>query len=138
MSLPSLKSILKKLMVLNTNRMAQIRDQYNITSDENAEYEERYREAEWYTNAMDDIEESERLNTVESGVVAARDTLRKNIQVKLESRYDEILDKTRKLGAGTMRERVAWGPERRDDSMSMEDRKFLESCGIKTERGESW
>lgn len=134
MSLYSLKSVLKKLMILNSNRMAQIRDQFTITLDENAEYEERYKEAEWYASALDDIDESERLNAVEGDV----EHLKKNIQAKLEVRYDEILDKTRRKGAGTMREMIEWGPERKDDRMSQDDRKFLRSCGIKTERGETW
>ncbi len=134
MSLSSLKSVLQKLMILNTNRMAQLREQPAITVYENAEYEERYKEAEWYANTMDDIEESERLNSVVGDV----DTLKANIQRKLEARYDEILEKTRRLGAGTMPDSITGELDPEDVRMSQDDKKFLKSCGIKTERGEKW
>lgn len=136
-----LKKILKKLMILNATRMAEIRNQPTITLAENADYEDRYREAEWYANTLGDIEESEKLNEVEEkdlyGEIAfARDTLKANIRRKLEARYDEILDKTRKLGAGTMPDSLTGEIE--DARMSQDDKKFLKSCGIKTERGEKW
>ena len=121
-----LKRILKKMLILNATAMAEIRSKPYITLEGNADYQDRYRQANWLADSIGDIEESERLDAIED-VSFARDTLKANIQRKLEARYDDILDKTRKLGAGTM-----------DTRISQDDRKFLRSCGIKTERGEKW
>ena len=139
MSLPSFKNVIKKLMILNATRMADIRNKTTITPADNADYEDRYREAGWYASTLGDIEESERLNRIEGDMSFARDTLKANIQRKLEARYDEVLDKTRKLGAGTMRDSITGEiDDCEGDTMSQNDRKFLRSCGIKTERGETW
>lgn len=142
-----IKSILKKLMILNSSRMAQIRDSFVATKDEEAEYEDRYREQRWYEQAIKEIN----IQIVGKDLKISKEALQLKIRNKLEARYDEVLEKTRQNGEGTIPDDngtlSGQTPMDPDDPkrgpayanrISLGDREFLESCGIKTERGEDW
>jgi len=101
MTLPELKRILTKLMILNSNRMAQIRDSFIVSKDEEAEYEDRFKEREWYNKVVGEIDQE--VLVEETGLFGhTREALKLKIQNKLESRYNEVLDKVRETGAGTL------------------------------------
>lgn len=149
MDLPSLKSILSKLKILNNNRMAEIKDQWVRKEADRAEYEDRFKQRNWYDQTIMEIDihlSGRNLQTLK----ITRDELQLKIEKRLESKYDEVLERTRQDGAGTMTDGdhiMGFVPEDLDEyekgpdcdnNMSMEDREFLESCGIKTEKGETW
>lgn len=140
--LRGLKNILKKLMLLNSSRMAQIRDSWVTTKEDSAEYEERYSEQQWYKQAIEEIN----LQIVGKDLKISRDTLKSNIKAKLESRYDEVLEKTRQKGAGSMKRETYFFSTPDPDGETFDgegiaarkkeveyDYDFLESCGIKRE-----
>jgi hypothetical protein len=151
MDLPGLKNILKKLQVLNNNRMAVIRDSFVTTEADSAEYEERFRERNWYDMAVMEIDRQLSGLHLEK-LTLTRDELQLKIQNRLEFRYNEVIDKIRQTGAGIMveDEKLGFYPfstpslEETDGSFAgmearmkevKDDEDFLRSCGIE---GEIW
>lgn len=149
MDLIGLRKIIVKLNLLNSNRMEHVRNSFTTTREDKADYEDRFKEQEWYNQVIGEIDQQLLGRDLEK-LTLTRDELQVKIQEKLESRYDEVLEKTRQKGAGTMTEErkptYAFStptPEEGDGNFTkgwkarMEevegDYKFLESCGIKKE-----
>ena len=124
MDLQGLKCILRKLMVLNNDRMAEIRDTFVTTEADTAEYEDRFKERNWYDQAVMeiDIQLSGRSLQV---LKLTRDELQLKIQKRLESRYDEVLERTRQTGAGNLS----------DDDWDREQEKFRLSLRAQCKEG---
>jgi len=138
MNVGGLQKVIAKLMILNSNRMAEIRDSFNNTDEEKAEYDARFNEQEWYNKIMDETQ----LQLLEREMNLAKEVLSHKIKTNLEANYDEILDKIRRPGAGLLANGLHRHVNRPKSpyqkQMTQEDRDFLEGCGIKVKRGETW